>query len=329
MQGGAPMADQKAISEADKKVLAETARRTRRGFLSGGAVLAALAIGYRIFDRAAPIGMLRRPLRAAEDLNAAIAEHLLGEKTLAVTYPAQRATHKPMPYGDVGLRKDLDPASWRLQLTGLEDPQRHAGFVPDVAVWQYRYAAAFEKAAEGVDRESGSPSFAMENKLANQEEGSQADSPTASLPAGKTPGLLLTLADLQKLPFVEQATEFKCIEGWSQIVHFGGVRFRDFMEAYPPRRTANGALPGYAAISTPDGTFYGGYEMAALLHPQTLLCFQMSGKDLTPAHGAPLRLAMPLKYGYKQIKQIGRITYTDTKPADYWASKGYDWHGGL
>ena len=38
---------------------------------------------------------------------------------------------------------------------------------------------------------------------------------------------------------------------------------------------------------------------------------------------------MPLKYGYKQIKQIGRITYTDTKPADYWASKGYDWHGGL
>jgi len=55
----------------------------------------------------------------------------------------------------------------------------------------------------------------------------------------------------------------------------------------------------------------------------------MSGQNLTPAHGAPLRLAMPLKYGYKQIKQIASITYSDTKPADYWGSHSYDWDGGL
>ena len=94
---------------------------------------------------------------------------------------------------------------------------------------------------------------------------------------------------------------------------FGGVRFRDFLEAYPPNRNPDGSLPRYAAMTTPDGSYYCGFEIEALLHPQTLLCFRMSRKELTPDHGAPLRLAMPIKYGYKQIKQIARITYTNQK----------------
>jgi DMSO/TMAO reductase YedYZ molybdopterin-dependent catalytic subunit len=151
--------------------------------------------------------------------------------------------------------------------------------------------------------------------------------PPPPRPSG--PGLLLTITDLKRLPFVEQTTEFKCVEGWSQIVTYGGVRFRDFFETYPPLRNADGSLPRYAALATPDGAYYSGFELADLLHPQTLLCYQMSRQDLTPAHGAPLRLAMPLKYGYKQIKQIASITYTDTKPADYWGSHSYDWDGGL
>ena len=43
----------------------------------------------------------------------------------------------------------------------------------------------------------------------------------------------------------------------------------------------------------------------------------------------PADPAMPLKYGYKQIKQIGRISYTNDKPSDYFADFGFDWHGGL
>jgi DMSO/TMAO reductase YedYZ molybdopterin-dependent catalytic subunit len=65
------------------------------------------------------------------------------------------------------------------------------------------------------------------------------------------------------------------------------------------------------------------------LHPQTLLAYEMNGQPLSPDHGAPLRLVTPLKYGIKQIKQIGRITYTNARPRDYWHEQGYDYYAGL
>jgi DMSO/TMAO reductase YedYZ molybdopterin-dependent catalytic subunit len=69
--------------------------------------------------------------------------------------------------------------------------------------------------------------------------------------------------------------------------------------------------------------------MASALHPQTLLCYEMGGRPLTPEHGAPLRLVIPVKYGIKNLKQIGTIQFTDVRPADYWAQQGYDWYAGL
>ena len=82
-------------------------------------------------------------------------------------------------------------------------------------------------------------------------------------------------------------------------------------------------------METPNGDYYTGYELAECLHPQSLLVTEMAGKPLTQAHGAPLRLHMPIKYGYKQIKRIGLIAYTDDKPDDYWTKLGYDWYAGL
>jgi DMSO/TMAO reductase YedYZ molybdopterin-dependent catalytic subunit len=143
------------------------------------------------------------------------------------------------------------------------------------------------------------------------------------------PGLLLSMSDLRRLPHRELVTEFKCIEGWSQIVHWGGVRVADFINAYPPARTPEGRWPRYIYMETPDGDYFCGFEMAVCMHPQSLLVYEMGGQPLTPGHGAPLRLAMPIKYGYKQIKQVGLIRYTDTRPNDYWANLGYDWYAGL
>ena len=54
--------------------------------------------------------------------------------------------------------------------------------------------------------------------------------------------------------------------------------------------------------------------MASALHPQTLLCYEMDGRPLTPEHGAPLRLVIPVKYGIKNLKQIGTIRFTDFGP---------------
>ena len=71
------------------------------------------------------------------------------------------------------------------------------------------------------------------------------------------------------------------------------------------------------------------YDLDVMRHPQTLLVTEMMGGPLTQPHGAPLRLHMPTKYGYKQIKRIGLIAYTNDKPDDYWTKLGYDWYAGL
>jgi DMSO/TMAO reductase YedYZ molybdopterin-dependent catalytic subunit len=89
-----------------------------------------------------------------------------------------------------------------------------------------------------------------------------------------------------------------------------------------------GDLLGYAALETPDREYYVGLDMASSLHSQTLVCYEMDGRPLTPQHGAPLRLVIPVKYGIKSLKRLGTIRFTDERPADYWAGRGYDWYAG-
>ena len=142
--------------------------------------------------------------------------------------------------------------------------------------------------------------------------------------AGSGAPLSLTMADILDLPKVDMVTELRCIEGWSQVVHWAGVRFADFIQRYPPA-----GKPEYVAMETPDRGYYVGLDMASAMHPQTLLCYEMNGQPLTPEHGAPLRLVIPVKYGIKNIKRIGTIRITDQRPADYWAEQGYDWYAGF
>ena len=131
----------------------------------------------------------------------------------------------------------------------------------------------------------------------------------------------LPLAAVQALPRVEMVTELKCIEGWSTIVHWAGARLADFARKY--------GLDGrYVSMATPDGGYYVGLDRASALHPQTLLCYEMNGRPLSLEHGAPLRLVTPVKYGIKHIKRIGSLQFTDERPKDYWAERGYDWYAG-
>ncbi len=147
----------------------------------------------------------------------------------------------------------------------------------------------------------------------------------------------LSIDDIKKLPRVEMTTEFKCIEGWSVIVSWAGARFTDFMRAYPPETVSGDALrldrpedlPPYVGMATPDGEYYVGLDMESLLHPQTLLAYEMNGAPLTNEHGVPLRLVTPVKYGVKNIKRLGTIRYSTRRSADYWAERGYDWYVGL
>ncbi len=138
--------------------------------------------------------------------------------------------------------------------------------------------------------------------------------------------LALPLSEIKALPKTEMITKFCCIEGWSTIVGWGGARFADFTKKFLP---PNSKLTRYVYLSTPDEDYYVGLDMKSALHPQTLLAYERNGAPLENEHGAPLRLVIPIKYGIKNIKRIGSIRYTNTRPADYWAEEGYDWFAGL
>ncbi|HEX9509602.1 MAG TPA: molybdopterin-dependent oxidoreductase [Puia sp.] len=136
----------------------------------------------------------------------------------------------------------------------------------------------------------------------------------------------LSLDELRQLPKTEIVFDFKCIEGWSQISHWGGVKFSDFMKQY---RLDPEAAMKYISLSTPDEGYYVGIDMASALHPQTLLCYEMNGAPLPLTHGYPLRLIIPVKYGIKSLKRIGSLSFSNERPPDYWFERGYDYFSGL
>jgi hypothetical protein len=137
-------------------------------------------------------------------------------------------------------------------------------------------------------------------------------------------GQIITLDEIKKLPRQEFVTELKCIEGWSIFVKWAGARFIDFHEKHP---TPPGTTHVYMA--TPDEQYYVSIELPSMLHPQTLLCYEMNGQPLTLEHGAPLRLVIPHKYGVKNIKRLAIMRYASSRQKDYWAELGYDWYAGL
>ena len=139
----------------------------------------------------------------------------------------------------------------------------------------------------------------------------------------------VTLDELKALPKHEIVFEFKCIEGWSQIQHWGGVRFVDVMNHYKIGQKDAENLYEYVGMETPDDKYYVGVDMPSMVHPQTILAYEMNGKSLLKKHGSPLRLIIPVKYGYKSLKKIGVIKFSDTRPKDYWALFGYDYFAGL
>src|SRR3984957_12238368 len=130
----------------------------------------------------------------------------------------------------------------------------------------------------------------------------------------------------------DQITRLVCVEGWSAIAWWSGLRFDDLLHAYPPVSQAKWALlessVNLDANGNPD-PYYVSIDLLTAQHPQTLLATHLNGKPLPVEHGAPLRLLVPMKLGLKNIKAITRITYTQDEPPDYWAKRGYSRYDGI
>jgi DMSO/TMAO reductase YedYZ molybdopterin-dependent catalytic subunit len=134
-----------------------------------------------------------------------------------------------------------------------------------------------------------------------------------------------TLDDIRSLPRIVQNTQHICVEGWDVVGNFGGARVSDFLARVGADEAAR-----FLEVRCADD-YYESLDMASIRHPQSLLCDEMYGRPLPRTHGAPLRLIMPTKLGYKQAKYIVGLRVSNVLPArvGYWEDQGYSWHGGL
>ena len=126
------------------------------------------------------------------------------------------------------------------------------------------------------------------------------------------------LAQIQALPPVRQNTRHVCVEGWDVVGRFGGARLSDFLKMIGADTSAR-----FLTMTCADD-YYESLDMATALHPQTLLCYEMYDQPLTREHGAPLRLIVPTKIGYKQAKYLTDLKVTNVlEKVGYWEDQGY------
>jgi DMSO/TMAO reductase YedYZ molybdopterin-dependent catalytic subunit len=129
-----------------------------------------------------------------------------------------------------------------------------------------------------------------------------------------------TLADLKAMPRAEQISDFHCVTGWSvPNVRWAGVRIPDLLEAA-------GAAKSVASLRfiSAEYPYDDWLTLKQAVLPDVMLAYEMDGKPLSRAHGAPLRLVMPEMYGYKSVKWVNHIELGTTTQYGYWEQHGYD-----
>ena len=128
---------------------------------------------------------------------------------------------------------------------------------------------------------------------------------------------------LRALPQAGQVTRHICIEGWSQIGQWSGVPLHHFLS-----RVGADLRARYVAFTCFDG-YTTSIDMASALHPQTILALDFEQAPLTPEWGAPVRLRIPVKLGFKSAKNLQAIAVTNSYPGGYWENQGYNWYAGV
>jgi DMSO/TMAO reductase YedYZ molybdopterin-dependent catalytic subunit len=144
-----------------------------------------------------------------------------------------------------------------------------------------------------------------------------------------------SLAELQGMPSRTQVTRHDCVEGWSAIGKWTGVRVGRVLKKVGLQPEARYVV--FHCADQFDGTpYYESIDLVDAFHPQTLLAYAMNGQPLSIAHGAPLRLRVERQLGYKQAKYVMRFEVVPLLSAvgggrgGYWEDEvGYDWYAGV
>ncbi|HEY0809576.1 MAG TPA: molybdopterin-dependent oxidoreductase [Longimicrobiales bacterium] len=136
--------------------------------------------------------------------------------------------------------------------------------------------------------------------------------------------LMLTLADLQKLPRTTQRVNHYCVEGWTAVAVWTGVRVSDVARAVQITDDAD-----YVDFQSFDSGYHESWDIDSALHRQTLVAYGMDGALLSARHGAPARIHSPVKLGYKSTKYLTRIVFMPKRNGGYWTDRGYEWYAGV
>jgi DMSO/TMAO reductase YedYZ molybdopterin-dependent catalytic subunit len=135
---------------------------------------------------------------------------------------------------------------------------------------------------------------------------------------------MFSLDALQKMPRTDMRIRHHCVEGWSAVAAWQGVRLRDLARQV-------GASPDarYVEFRSFDADYYSSWDIESAMHPQTILAYGMNGRMLYPDHGAPLRLYSAVKLGYKNVKYLTEVNFLPNRTGGYWENQGYEWYAGV
>ena len=137
------------------------------------------------------------------------------------------------------------------------------------------------------------------------------------------PGVF-TLEQLKAMPAAAMRVRHHCVEGWSAVAAWNGLRLSDLARA-----TGIDPRARYVEFRSFDANYWSSWDLGSALHPQTLLAYGMNGHDLHPDHGAPLRVYSAVKLGYKNVKYLTEVNFLSSRTGGYWEDQGYDWFAGV
>jgi DMSO/TMAO reductase YedYZ molybdopterin-dependent catalytic subunit len=135
--------------------------------------------------------------------------------------------------------------------------------------------------------------------------------------------LRLTLEELTKLRGITQRVNHYCVEGWTAVAEWTGVRVSELARLAQVTRDA-----AYVDFQSFDDDYHESWDIESAMHPQTIVAYAMDGRFLGPAHGAPARLHSPIKLGYKSTKYLTKVVFLPRRNGGYWSDQGYEWYAG-
>jgi len=136
--------------------------------------------------------------------------------------------------------------------------------------------------------------------------------------------MVLSSADLQRLPRTRLRVRHHCVEGWSAVAAWDGVRMTEIARLVGADPRAR-----YVEFRSFEEGYYSSWDMESALHPQTILAYGMNGGPLPREYGAPLRLYSAVKLGYKMVKYLSMVSFLPMRTGGFWEDQGYEWFAGV